>query len=119
MPGMLSAVLLLSTPSPRSPRAAKRALWRAWVLGFVVGCVLGLYALAATHHHDSVAEEEACAVCHVVGHQPLSPPVPPLAVLVAVLVLLFVLSRRPSLPCAIHRPYARYHSRAPPMGAIA
>jgi hypothetical protein len=90
--------------------------WRVWLLTWVTLCVLGLYSLAATHHHETAAEEEACAICHVVGHQPLDLQVPTMAPVAVAFVLLFTLPGwHPPLHLA--RPVdLPYHSRAPPRG---
>lgn len=42
--------------------------WRRWVALITLGCVLSLFLTAASHHHDSDAEDRDCAVCSAVIH---------------------------------------------------
>jgi hypothetical protein len=82
-------------------------------------CVLGLYTIAATHHHHTAAEENACPICHVFAHQPLDVPVPPMAAVLVALVLLFALPRRQIRHPVVRFRWTPYHSRAPPRGGVA
>lgn len=88
--------------------------WRRWILGWVIVAFLGIQIIESTHHHDSAASEEACAVCQTLAHHPLdiAPPVaPPMA---AVLFLLFFISTWQPVPRIAKAFCASYQSRAPP-----
>lgn len=89
--------------------------WHLWILGWVFCAVLGLQLIESSHHHDSLALQEACALCQVAAHQPLDTAPPSLPPVAAVLFLLFILPgarlfflHGPNRTCA-------YHSRAPPI----
>jgi hypothetical protein len=42
--------------------------WRKRIALLVLGCVISLFLTAASHHHDSDAEDRDCAVCSAVIH---------------------------------------------------
>lgn len=75
---------------------------------------LGIQVIEWTHHHKSAASEEACAVCQVLAHQPLDLAPPAAAPVVAVLFLLFVLTRSQPAFRIAKALCASYNSRAPP-----
>jgi hypothetical protein len=88
--------------------------WRRWILGWVIVAFLGIQIIESTHHHDSAASEEACAVCQTLAHHPLdiaTPVAPPIG---AVLFLLFFISNWQPAPRIAKALCASYHSRAPP-----
>lgn len=88
--------------------------WRRWILGWVIVAFLGIQIIESTHHHDSTASEEACAVCQVLAHHPLDIAPPAVAAIAAALFLLFVLHLwQPAFRIA-KALCASYHSRAPP-----
>ncbi len=91
------------------PRALRR-----WVLGCMIVAFLGIQAIESTHHHESVASEEACSVCQLLAHHPLDLAVPVAAAVAVLIILLFFLSQwQPAFRIAKAR-CASYHPRAPP-----
>lgn len=48
--------------------ALRRARWRKWLLIAALVCMLGIYSIGLTHHHQSRAAELACPVCQVMAH---------------------------------------------------
>ena len=48
--------------------ALRRARWRKWLLIAAFVCMLGIYSIGLTHHHQSRAAELACPVCQVMAH---------------------------------------------------
>jgi Protein of unknown function (DUF2946) len=88
--------------------------WRRWLLGWVFLAFVGIQIIESTHHHESAADEEKCAVCQVAAHLPFDLVPPAAAPMAVVLFLLFVLTTwRPIFRIAKAR-CASYHSRAPP-----
>lgn len=88
--------------------------FRFWILSCVFFALLGIQIIESTHHHESTALEDACAVCQIVAHTPLDL-APPAATLIAtVLLLLFLLTSRQEKSQFARAYYASYHSRAPP-----
>lgn len=53
--------------------------WRKYLTIVALVCVVGLYSDAVTHHHQTLAQEMGCPVCHVVSHNALSTFTPSLA----------------------------------------
>jgi hypothetical protein len=91
--------------------------WRIWILGWVFITLLGIQIIESSHHHESSALEQACAVCQFMAHHPLDV-TPPAAVLIAVaLVLLLTLPRWRQTFLIAKAPCASYFSRAPPYRA--
>jgi hypothetical protein len=87
---------------------------RYWILASVIFALLGIQLIESTHHHESAAIHDACAVCQIVAHTPLDL-APPLATLLAtVLFLLFSLPDKQKKFQFARAYYASYHSRAPP-----
>lgn len=89
--------------------------WHLWILGWVLSAVLGLQLIESSHHHDSLARQEACALCQVAAHQPLDTASPSLPPVVAVLFLLFILPGVRPLFLLGPRRSCAYRSRAPPI----
>ena len=95
-------------------RVRSRGL-RFWFACILIPCILGVYGIEATHHHETQAEENACAICHVVNHQPLDLGAPPLGIVFSGLVFLFyILSWQPTRRVSFRLPN-HYRPRAPPL----
>ena len=92
--------------------------WHLWILGWVLCAVLGLQLIESSHHHDSVALQEACALCQVAAHQPLDTAPPLVSLVAAVLFLLFILLRDRLIFLVGQSRPAPYHSRAPPIQPV-
>lgn len=88
--------------------------WRNWILVWVFLTFIGTQVIESTHHHESEALQDACAVCQLVAHQPLNAPPPATALIAVALPLLFIFSHwREAVRIADAR-RASYDSRAPP-----
>ena len=87
---------------------------RLWLASLLILCVLGIYSIEATHYHKNEADEDACAICHVVTHQPLDLTLPPLALETSGLVFLFYLRFWRPTRRIKSQFEAQYDSRAPP-----
>lgn len=59
--------------------------WRAWVALVTVLAFVSILAIAATHHHASTAEDQACTVCSVAVQKITDTPLVDLPEMVAVL----------------------------------
>jgi hypothetical protein len=68
--------------------------WRKWVALLTLGCVLSLFFTAASHHHDSDAEDRDCAVCSAVIHH-VADSTPILPVVLSFFVALYFVVRAP------------------------
>ncbi len=88
--------------------------WRYWILGWLFLAFLGIQVIESTHHHESAAEEDACAVCVVAAHVPFNLTPPAAAPLAAALFLLFVLPHRQLAFRFAKARCAFYDSQAPP-----
>jgi len=86
--------------------------WRPWILGWVFVALLGLQVIKSSHHHESAALEEACAVCQLVANNPLDVGPPAAAPLTVVLLFVLLLVHRhetvrlPKARCASYSPQA-------------
>jgi hypothetical protein len=89
-------------------------VWRRWILAWVFFTLVGIQVIESSHHHDSVALEDACAVCQFVAHHPLNKLPPVAASIVAVLFLLFIITGRQQTLRITKPRCTSYHSRAPP-----
>jgi hypothetical protein len=88
--------------------------WRGWILGCVLLAVIGIQIIESTHHHESTALQDKCAVCQFAAHQPIDllPAIPtPMA---AALILLFILPYRWHAAALAEPDCICYDSRAPP-----
>ncbi|HVA54555.1 MAG TPA: hypothetical protein VNI53_01970 [Gammaproteobacteria bacterium] len=46
----------------------RQARWRTGLLVLTLLCTVGIYSIEAIHHHKIPANELACPICHVMGH---------------------------------------------------
>ena len=87
---------------------------RFWILASVIFALLGIQLIESTHHHESAAIHDACAVCQIVAHTPLDLGSLIAALIATVLVLLFSLPGKQNKSQIARACYASYYSRAPP-----
>lgn len=87
---------------------------RIWILWWVLIALLGIQIIESSHHHESSALEQACAVCQFVAHHPLDLSPPTIALTAAILVLLLTLLHWRQAFLIAKAPCAAYFSRAPP-----
>lgn len=88
--------------------------WRKWILAWVLLTFVSIQVIETTHHHESMAMQDACAICQLVAHQPLNAPPPATAQLLGVLILLYIISHRHPVFQIVESRYFSYFSRAPP-----
>ena len=101
-------------PLPALPSLPDRSARRRWLAALLLVCLLGLGALAFSHHHEDALAEDGCAVCHVVLHQALDCAVPQPTLGLALLFFLYLLVAWQPLRRAARLQHSNYHSRAPP-----
>ncbi|HET7307490.1 MAG TPA: hypothetical protein VFK24_06730 [Gammaproteobacteria bacterium] len=105
---------------PRRPtlsNAARVPLWRKCLLLVALVCAIGLYSDAVTHHHQTLAQEMGCPICHVVSHNALTSFTPSIAL--PVRIFSWFRSRLPNAGTDGFRQFFNpaYRSRAPPLSA--
>jgi len=88
--------------------------WQGWILGCMFLAFVGIQMVESTHHHESEALQEACAICQMVAHQPLDLSPPTIASMVVVLFLVFIIASPQETFQITDSRYTSYASRAPP-----
>jgi hypothetical protein len=48
--------------------STRKAGWRKWVAVCALVCTIGVYFIEFTHHHETLASELGCPICHVMAH---------------------------------------------------
>lgn len=97
--------------------AARVPRWRKCLVLMALVCVIGLYSEAVTHHHQTLAQEMGCPVCHVVSQNALTAFTPSLAL--PVQIFSWFRSRLPNAGAAEFGQFfdPAHRSRAPPLSA--
>ena len=85
------------------------------VLLLAVGCTVGLYCVAATHHHRTQIAELHCPVCQVAVHNSLQVYAPQLAPVPPAIRLRFVRHNAVQVSPPETPWLAQYQPRAPPI----
>lgn len=67
-PNLLSNVLSVSRITRNLFPSLRRARWRRWLVITALVCVVGIFSIGVTHHHQTLAAELACPVCHITAH---------------------------------------------------
>jgi hypothetical protein len=93
----------------------RKARWFRGVLLAAVVCTVGLYCIAATHHHKTLMAELHCPICQVAVHSSLEVYTPHFAPVPPIARIQFVRLEFPHTATSKNGWTVNYQSRAPPV----